>query len=373
MRVSILIIGILIIIILATRPFLKKTLFPEIVAFILFGFIVRAIDVYVPLISPEVSEIMEFLASIGIIVLLFRVGLESNIAGLFRQLKKSTFVVIVNVTLSGLLGYFVSRYIIHLEMISSLFIGVALTATSVGISTAEWRNSKKLRSSTGESLVDMAEMDDVLGIVIMALLFSIVPILDQGRGALIPVVTHTLTKTFGKLALFVVFCFVFMRFVEKPLMAFTKREPARDRMLTITGVGFIISAAAAMFGFSFAIGAFFAGPAFSSDPQAVKTDRSFSVIYDLFYPFFFLNIGLKMDPQVFMPGLGIGLVLLAVAIIGKFIGTALPVLLVDGRIAALLLGVSMIPRAEIALIVMRMGFRWTNCLSPTTSIRPWCS
>lgn len=117
----------------------------------------------------------------------------------------------------------------------------------------------------------------------------------------------------------------------------------------------MIAALAEALGFSLAVGALFAGLAFSRDPRRLRLDRAFETLFRFFVPFFFVGIGLAVPVGGMGAALGIGGLLLGVAVIGKVAGTALPLVAVTGGSGALLIGVSMVPRAEIALIVMERG------------------
>ena len=112
-----------------------------------------------------------------------------------------------------------------------------------------------------------------------------------------------------------------------------------------------------LLGFSEAIGAFFAGLVFSRDPQAVRIDASFDLLYELFVPFFFIGIGLKIDPVNFLAGLSLGSILLIVAVLGKLIGAGVPAAIAVGWTGAILIGISMLPRAEIMMVVMQHGLQ----------------
>jgi Kef-type K+ transport system membrane component KefB len=151
-------------------------------------------------------------------------------------------------------------------------------------------------------------------------------------------------------------CFGFAVFVERRITGFFSRfERAPDPMIGVVGIAFVIAAFAGWLGFSVAVGGLFAGLAFSRDPEAVKMESSFLPIYELLMPFFFIGIGLKIDVSIAIPALGIGGVLLITAIIGKVIGAGVPAFLQSGMGAGALLGVSMVPRAEIALVVIQTG------------------
>lgn len=94
---------------------------------------------------------------------------------------------------------------------------------------------------------------------------------------------------------------------------------------------------------------------FGRNPEAIRTEANFEDIYAFVTPFFFINIGLKIDPGALTDSISIGIVLLIAAVVGKLAGTYLPALMAVDRGAALLLAVSMIPRAEIAMVVIHQG------------------
>ena len=114
----------------------------------------------------------------------------------------------------------------------------------------------------------------------------------------------------------------------------------------------MIAAIAGYLGFSIAIGALFAGLAFSRDPEAVATDGGFTYFHDLLTPFFFIHIGMQTDISLLAGAIDVGLVLFIAAALSKLVFTAVPALLSMPPGDALKLGVSMIPRAEIALVVI---------------------
>jgi Kef-type K+ transport system membrane component KefB len=303
------------------------------------------------------NEIFEFLAKVGIITLLFKVGLESNIKGLLGQLRNASLVWLGDVTVSGLMGFLAAFYILGLSDVQAIFVAIALTATSVGVSVGIWKESGALKSKSGELLVDVAELDDISGITLMAVLFTIAPAIRSGSGiSAFSVIGGSLIPILGKLLIFGLACVIFSVFIERHVTAFFYKIRANSgAMLVVVGIGFIIAAVAGLLGFSVAIGAFFAGLAFSRDPESVKIDASFKSIYELFSPFFFIGIGLKIDPSILGIGIGFGAVILVAAIAGKAMGAGMTSFALLGGTGATLIGASMIPRAEIAMIVMQHG------------------
>lgn len=339
---------------------------PALVGYLGLGFLLRLADVQWGILSLQGREIFEFLAQLGVIALLFRVGLESNLAGLVRQLPRASLIWIGNILSSGGLGFLTARYWLGLALIPSLFVAIALTATSVGVSIAVWQEARATHSQNGELLLDVAEMDDISGVLLMALLFAIAPALRESDPAtLLPVLAQTSATFLLRAVLFGAACIVFSRYLERGLTSFFfKIEPRPDPTLEVVGIGLIIAALTGLLGFSVAIGAFFAGLVFSHDPEAVKLDASFNSLYELLTPFFFIGIGLRIDPNALVTGLGLGLVLLLAAVIGKVVGGGGPALLVTGTTGSALIGISLVPRAEITLIVIERGLSLGDWATP---------
>lgn len=334
----------------------KRLRAPALVGYLLLGISLSLIHTRWGILSEPVRNGFSFLADIGVIALLFKVGLQSHPDALARKLPQALKVWIGDVCGSALFGFAASYYLLQLALIPSLIVATALTATSVGVSVAAWQSRRALASDNGQLLVDVAELDDVSAIAMMALLFVLIPILHQSRTEMLSALVITGVTFVTKFALFLGLCYLFSRYMEPRLTHFTARlEPEPQRMLTVIGVGFIIAAVANWMGFSLAIGALFAGLVFSRDPEAVKTEKSFTDIYAFVTPFFFINIGLNVAPNYVVSGAGLGIVLLLAAALGKMIGAGIPALLTSGVTGATLMGISMVPRAEIAMIVVHQA------------------
>ena len=182
---------------------------PSLVGYILLGFLIRLADSRWGFMSGGPDRVFNFLAKAGLIALLFRIGLESNIHGLLGQLKRASLIWAGNVLISGGLGYIFARAILGFELIPSLFAAIALTATSVGISVGVWREAGALNSPTGELLLDVAELDDISSIGLMAVLFAVVPVLRGGGGGLAGPLFSAGGAVAGKLVIFGFGCVLF--------------------------------------------------------------------------------------------------------------------------------------------------------------------
>lgn len=349
--------GAMLVLAILIKSAFERILVPPLIGYIGLGFAFRVADLRWEFLTEAAMGGLEFLASLGVITLLFRVGLESELPGLVRQFPRACVIWIANMLLSGILGYLAAYHVLDLELIPSLFIGTALSATSVGISVAVWREANAIKSPLGELLIDAAELDDITAVAIMAFLFAIAPVFRVGAEApILSLLGKTAILFFLKLIAFGAFCILFSFHAERPMTRFfMKIKPAPDPMLLVAGIGFMVAALAELLGFSVAIGAMFAGLVFSRDPEAVKMDASFSTLYELFAPFFFIGIGLHLDPGSLSTALGVGAVLVVAAVFGKVIGAGGPALLMTGWTGAGLIGISMVPRAEIAMIIMQQG------------------
>lgn len=329
---------------------------PALVGYMLLGILLRLADNQWQFLSEPVMTAFRFMANLGVVALLFKVGLESHPGALAQKLPKAAVIWIGDVCIAAGIGFVAAFYLLNLALVPSLVVATALTATSVGVSVATWDAKGALDSDNGELLVDVAELDDISGIALMALLFAVVPVLLNGDGEFWPTLGGTAGSFVVKFALFILFCLLFSHYGERRLthLSARLRQPP-ERMLVVVGVGFLIAALAGWLGFSLAIGALFAGLVFSRDPEAVKTEKSFQDLYAFVTPFFFIGIGFNIDPGALTQALLIGATLTVAALLGKLIGDGLPSLFLIGGSGAALLGASMIPRAEIAMVIMHQG------------------
>jgi Kef-type K+ transport system membrane component KefB len=354
----ILVLGVAMVLAMVIKAGLERIGLPALVGFLFLGVMIRLANDSWGLLNESGLWSFELLGELGVICILFRVGLENDPRRLVRQLPPSISIWLGNVGLSSVLGFIAARYVLGFELIPALFVATALSATSVGVSVLIWENAKRLKSDLGEQLIDVAELDDITAIIFMVALFAVAPLLHQGADSstLSQAILVASGLILAKALLFGGLCCGFAIFVERRITGFFSRfERAPDPMIGVVGIAFVIAAFAGWLGFSVAVGGLFAGLAFSRDPEAVKMESSFLPIYELLMPFFFIGIGLKIDVSMAIPAFGIGGVLLITAIIGKVIGAGVPALLQSGMGAGALLGVSMVPRAEIALVVIETG------------------
>lgn len=339
------------------KSLLKQIKLPSLVGFIFLGVLLEVIDVYFPFLDAGAAEILEILGKMGLVTLLFLIGLESDLGGLVRQFKNAAFLWIVNITVSAVGGFLLAFYLFDLGLIPSLFIGTAFMATSVGVAIKSWKENRMLKTEKGKLLVDLAELDDISGIVFMTLLFTTAPLItSQADENILAAVSLNGVFILVKLVLFAFCCFLFSRYLEKKLTSVIQSRGSRpETMLIVASLGFLVASISEFIGFSLAIGAFFAGLIFSRDSKVVKMEESFLPLYDFFSPFFFISIGMMISFESLDSILVTGSILLVAAILLKIVGTFIPARFQFDSRDSLLLGVSMVPRAEITMIIMHHG------------------
>jgi Kef-type K+ transport system membrane component KefB len=349
-------VGVLIVLAPVVSSLCSRLGVPALVGYLVLGFALRLIDEEVGLLQPAVRDALSLLGNIGLVALLFAVGIESNPVALAAKLPTAARIWLADITVSGGLAFAVTYFALGLSMVASLICAAALTATSVGVSVGLWRESDALNTTEGQLLVNVAELDDVSAMALMAIVFAVVPVMMSGGVPALGLIGTEFAWFLLRFTLFLAFCLVFARYFEHRVTGFSRRlTRPPERMLVVAGVGFIIASFSGALGFSLAIGAFFAGLVFSRDPEAVKTESSFQDVYAFVTPFFFIDIGMRMDPGALGGAIGIGLVLLLVALVGKLVGNFLAALLTTGASGAMLIALSMIPRAEVAMVVFDQG------------------
>lgn len=338
-----------------TKQLCRRLGMPVSVGFIVFGLILGAALRFLDgQAAPLFDDTFSVLAQLGVVALLFRVGLRSHTSALIDKLPDASLIWIVNVAGTFAAGFAVARFGLDWSAPTALVVGTAFSATSLAVSMAVWDELGLAGSDTGETLLDIAELDDLSAAVLLAVLLGTLPALLGGSSGLWLQAGTSLAIVLAKLAAFIGGCYLFAHFLEHRFTRFNRRMSDTPASLTISilGGGLAIAAVAGELGFSVAIGALFAGLAFSRDPEAVRTDGGFTYLYEFLTPFFFIHIGMQVEPASILASLDVGILLFLAAAASKLVFTMAPALLTMNRGDAFNLGVSMMPRAEIALVVV---------------------
>ncbi|MFO0961077.1 MAG: cation:proton antiporter [Isosphaeraceae bacterium] len=302
------------------------------------------------LVDPHV-EVIHLLSELGVILLLFAIGLETDIGSLLKVGGASVAVATAGVVLPFALGYGACR-LLGLENLPSIVAGAALTATSVGITGRVLSDLGRLRDPEGRIILGAAVIDDVVGLIILTV------VADLARGqAVTPLGVAKVTATafgflLGTLLIGSVVIPRVIRLIEKVDL------PGTATILAVI-LAFALAWLADRCGSAVIIGAFAAGLLLSKSPSAREIEHGVTELGNLFVPLFFVAVGAGVDVRVFNPldaanhpTLMIGGVLILAAVAGKFAaGYAAPWI----RAKKAAIGVGMIPRGEVGLIFAQMG------------------
>lgn len=311
----------------------------------------------------EISSPIDLLAQIGIILLLFEVGIETDIGRLTSSGMKAFVVASGGVVLPFVSGFCISYYVFHFTLLASLFIGSTLTATSIGITLRVLRDLKKQNSHEAQIIIGAAVVDDVFGIVLLAMLyeFSMSGTIDFWNA--------------GKVLVFIVLFFLISPLAAKCVSLTIKKWDEKSDipgLLPTTIISLILMFAwvAHQLGAPELLGGFAAGLALSRQfffPFAAflhqapefshRVEEQMKPIVHLFTPIFFVAIGLSLNLKSLNWGSAFiwaltGSLLIA-AIVGKLLSGFL--LRKESFRTKLVIGTAMIPRGEVGLIFANVG------------------
>lgn len=299
------------------------------------------------------TEMLSCLSEIGVIVLMFAAGLETDINELKRTGKASFLIALIGVIVPMLGGaaaaYFFNDSVDGNKMLQNIFIGIILTATSVSITVETLKEMGKLSTPAGNAILGAAIIDDILGIIALTMVISMA---DSSVS-----IGMVLLKILG----FFVFTFIAAVGYHYAFKKWTDNNPVKLRRYVVISFAFCLVlayCAEEFFGVADITGAFFAGLAISGTKKADYVTKRFDTLsYLLLSPIFFASIGLK----VVLPKMNLEIVLFTViiclvAILTKVIGCGLGAKICKySNKEALQIGVGMISRGEVALIVANKG------------------
>lgn len=303
-----------------------------------------------PIINQELmGEIMHLMGEIGVLLLMFIAGMELE----FNELRQTGRIAALSGTLGVLVPVLLGSgvgLLFQMGTRAALFLGLALGATSVSISAQTLLEMKVLRTRVGFGLLGAAVFDDILVILLLSIFFAFV----DGSGNM-----GSILLVFGRMFLFFAFAAAFglwilPRAIRRMRSLLVSQPILSLAVIVMFGYGL---AAELLGGMATITGAFLAGLMFARSPEKeVLTPRISALAYGFFVPIFFVNIGLDVHLETLSSGLLLTIVLIAAAVVGKFIGAGLGAYWGGfSRREAAQLGAGMISRGEVGLIVASVG------------------
>lgn len=297
---------------------------------------------------------LEDLAEIGVILLMFNAGLETDLGELKKNGVASLVTAAIGVVIplaGGFLGYaffFHTDFSDYTEVLKAVFVGVVLTATSVSITVETLREMGKLKGKVGTTILGAAILDDIIGIIVLTVVTSL------KDTSVSPV--SVLLKIIGYFIFIAVLTFILMKIRPYIEMQDEKRRVA---ILCVAFCFVLAYVSEEFFGIADITGAYFAGLMLCTIKVGPYVARRCEIpSYLIFSPVFFASVGLKvtldgMDASIWL----FSILLLVIAILSKVVGCG-----IGARICgcnareALQIGVGMVSRGEVALIVAQKGY-----------------
>lgn len=299
------------------------------------------------------SEVISTLAELGVVILLFEIGLESELEELLRVGPQAAIVAIVGVIAPFSLGTAGLTYFFGVPAIPAVFAGAALTATSIGITAKVLAELKKISTKEGQIIIGAAVLDDILGIIVLAVVASLA---KTGEIQ----VTNIIWLVIGAGG-FMVATILFGRAIKGVITGLMAQMETRGKFLAVSLIfAFILAFIAANIQLEAILGSFAAGLVLAETDDRHEIQKELLPVADFFVPIFFVCVGAKTDLSVLNPaipsnreGLIIAAFLVVVAIFGKLVTGF--TLFGSKDINKVAIGVGMIPRGEVGLVFAGVG------------------
>lgn len=299
------------------------------------------------------SEVISVLAELGVIVLLFEIGLESNLKELLEAGFQATLVAVVGVTVPFVAGTVGLITLFNFPAVPAVFAGAALTATSIGITSRVLTEIGTLKSKEGQIIIGAAVIDDVLGIIVLAVVASLA---KTGEVDVYNVIYLIISAS-----VFLVGAILLGRFINQSFVSLADQLKTRGQIIMPALIfALILSYVGAAIHLEAILGAFAAGLVLDETDKRKELQKQIIPVADILVPIFFVTVGAKTNLGVLNPavpanreGLIIATFLIAVAILGKVVAGFS--VFGQEKINRLAIGVGMIPRGEVGLVFAAVG------------------
>ena len=295
------------------------------------------------------SDVIHALAELGVLILLFEVGLESDLDELLKAGPQATLVAVVGVVLPFAAGFGAMHWLGHPPLLA-VFVGATLTATSVGITARVLADLGRLQDPAANVVLGAAVVDDILGLIVLAVVTGVALTGGVSLGAV-----ALLT---GKAVVFLALALGLGFRLAPRLVGWIGRLRARGTLVVYSLVfAMALAAVAERIGLATIIGAFAAGLILATTERRSHIEERIKPVADLLVPVFFVTVGMKVEPTMLNPfaentQFGVALVLTALAV-GSKLAAGLAVY--QKGVRRWPVGVGMVPRGEVGLIFAGTG------------------
>jgi len=316
---------------------------PPIIGFILFGLIMG--PKMLNIIQPDV--VIEWLSQVGVLLLLFQAGLETDLKELKKQGKVALLATAGGVIIPFFCGYFLSQGFFH-DTSHALFTGTMLVATSVGVTVMTLLDMKSLRTKEGTTIMGAAILDDIIGIIILTFVVGF----SQKGGH----IGLSIGKIFG----FFILAFLAGNFLIRPIIYYAKKLEVEFSLISVgLGLAFIFSWLAKILGVAEITGAYLAGLFLGQTTARRIIYEGIEEIGQIFFvAIFFVNIGLQTDINITQLHWGFTILFILFGVLSKILGAGSGAFIggYNWR-SSLTVGAGMVPRGEVVLVIASLALQ----------------
>lgn len=298
----------------------------------------------------QYDDNIKLLSNLGVILLMFLAGLETDVEQLKKAGKTASGIAVAGIAIPMILGS-LCAFLFFSNVMGNIFLGVILTATSVSITVETLTELGKLKTKAGINILGAAVIDDVLGLVLISVLLAV----NNGDG------NGSLVLTIIKIIVFCVLALLAIVFLPRLINKLTaKTKPGRTLLTFSLAAALLFAFAAESLGIAAITGAYICGLVLSQLSHKEYLERNIKSISSGFLsPIFFASVGLEAVIDGFSTRIvGITLMMFVIAVLGKIIGCAGAARLFKmSRSESLQIGVGMISRGEVAIITANIGLQ----------------
>jgi monovalent cation:H+ antiporter-2, CPA2 family len=322
---------------------LKKLKLPTIIGYIIAGFLLG------PHIFPEVvieESTVTIFASMGIVLLMFFIGLELNLRGLKKVASFAMIIVAIEMTMMVLIGYMLGLAL-GIDSAQALFLGVTISCASTAVVLGVMKDNEHMQGKLSKAVTGILVMEDIGLIVILALAQPVI-----GGSS-----SNSMIGTIVVIISFIGITVVMGLALIPRFMDWVNRHYSGETLfLVAVGIGFGLSMLSSALGLSVAIGAFLAGILISQSTCCDVVEKKVEPMKEMFMAIFFISIGLQLDPALMWAGLPLAITVAAIFIVGKMASVWIGCFAANFKFrSSFLIATSMVAMGEFTFVVAKVA------------------
>lgn len=323
---------------------LKKIRLPAIIGYVLAGFLLGP-NIFPQVVVPE--SIVWTFSELGIVLLMFYIGLELNLRGLKKVASFAAIIVVIEMSLMVLMGYALGT-LLGMSAAEALFLGVTISCASTAVVLSVMKENAHMDGDLSRAVTGILILEDIGLIVILAIAE---PLMGMGSGS------ASIFDTLLIIAIFIGVTVVVGLTLVPRLMDWVERNYSGETLLLVAlGFGFGLALIACYLGLSVAIGAFLGGIIVSQSLCSRTLCHQVEPMKELFMAIFFMSIGMQLEPGLMLAGLPLALVIATIFVLGKMFSVSIGCLAANFKSrSAFLAGTSLVAMGEFTFVVAKVA------------------